>query len=290
MNGTRFPSWLRQEFPDKGILELLHILSASKINTVCQQARCPNVNSCFKNKELTFIILGNTCTRNCRFCGINKYKGLKLSVDEEEPVRLAHLIKKLGLDYAVITSVTRDDLPDGGAGHFAATIRCIRQVNRSIKIEVLIPDFKADTLSLKTVLDAGPDVVAHNIETVRRIHQELKPDSDYAVSLSVLRKIKEMNPGIITKSSFLLGLGETREEIISAMQDLKEAACDILTLGQYLAPGAQHYPVRDFIRPETFKEYQDIGMSLGFRAVSSGPRVRSSYKANEIYRGLLCMT
>ena len=281
---NRLPSWFRQEIPDKNTFEILRRLSGFKINTVCQEACCPNLGRCFKNKELTFMILGNTCTRNCRFCALNKSKGLKLAVDEKEPERLAGLIKSLGLNYVVVTSVTRDDLPDGGARHFAKTLECIRAVNRNLKVEVLIPDFKADALSLKTVIGAGPDVVAHNIETVRRIYQELKPDSNYGLSLNVLRKIKEISPAIITKSSLLLGLGETKNEVISAMQDLKEASCDTLTLGQYLAPSAGHYPVRDFISPGTFKEYRDIGMSLGFRAVSSGPLVRSSYKANEVYK------
>ncbi|MDD5154981.1 MAG: lipoyl synthase, partial [Candidatus Omnitrophica bacterium] len=249
-----------------------------------------NLSRCFKNKELTFSILGKVCSRNCRFCGVEKSGSLNLSVDEEEPSRIAGLIRNLGINYAVITSVTRDDLTDGGAGHFARTIECIRAVSRGVKTEVLIPDFKADGSSIKTITDSGADVIAHNIETVRRLHRRLKPDSDYDVSLRVLRKIKENNPEAVTKSSFLLGLGETRDEVVGAMRDLKEGLCDILTLGQYLAPSPRHYPVQDFIRPQVFAEYRDIGISLGFRSVLSGPLVRSSYKASQLYKEVsLCM-
>jgi lipoic acid synthetase len=229
------------------------------------------------------MILGNTCTRNCRFCGVNKSKDLKSEVDGNEPERISRLIKSMGLDYAVITSVTRDDLPDAGARHFVRTLEYIHALTPDLKIEVLIPDFNADAPSLKAVIDAGADIIAHNIETVRRIHQELKPDSDYEVSLKVLRKIKEIKPAQVTKSSLLLGLGETEDEVISAMHDLKSASCDIITLGQYLAPSRRHYPVRDFISPGKFNQYHDIGLSLGFRMVYSGPLVRSSYNANKIY-------
>jgi lipoic acid synthetase len=281
---NRLPSWFRQEIPDTSTFEILRALSGLKINTVCQQARCPNLSRCFKNKELTFMILGNTCTRNCRFCAVAKSGGASLSLDEEEPSRIAQAIMRLGLDYAVITSVTRDDLLDSGAGHFAKTLASIHAINRNIKVELLIPDFKADYSSLKNVIDARPCVVAHNLETVKRLYRELKPDSDYEVSLNVLRRIKEIKPGLITKSSLLLGLGETKNEVISAMQDLKDAFCDILVLGQYLAPTLGHYPVRDFIGLNTFREYQDIGAGLGFKAVSSGPLVRSSYKAHKIYQ------
>jgi len=265
-------------------LEILRTLSGLKINTVCQQARCPNLSHCFKNKELTLMILGNTCTRNCRFCAVAKSGGSSLSIDEEEPTRIARFIKDLGINYVVVTSVTRDDIPDGGAGHFAKTLASIHAINRNIKVEVLIPDFKADASSLKTVIDADPSVVAHNLETVRRLYQGLKPDSNYEVSLRILKKIKEIKPGLITKSSLVLGLGETKSEVISAMQDLKNARCDILVLGQYLAPTLGHYPVRDFISLDTFRKYRDIGVRLGFKAVSSGPLVRSSYKANKIYK------
>lgn len=281
---NRLPFWFRQEVPDKDTLELLRRLSGGKVNTVCQQAHCPNLSRCFANKELTFMLLGNTCTRHCRFCAINKTNGLNLGLDEKEPERISALANSLGLDYAVITSVARDDLPDGGAKQFARTIECLRRINPDIKIEILIPDFKADTPSLKTVIDASPAVIAHNLETVRRLYPALKPDSSYEISLEALRKIKKINPAMLTKSALLLGLGERKEEVISAMRDLKEASCDILTLGQYLAPSALHYPVSNFIRPQEFKEYQDAGRDLGFRAVLSGPLVRSSYRAEELYK------
>ncbi len=230
------------------------------------------------------MILGDTCTRSCRFCAVAKSGGESLSIDEEEPERIAGLVKRLRFSYIVVTSVTRDDMPDGGARIFARTLECIHAIGQDIKVEVLMPDFKADASSLKTVIEAGPDVAAHNIETVRRLHRELKPDSDYEVSLTVLRKIKEIKPGQITKSSLLLGLGETRDEVIRAMQDLKDVACDVLTLGQYLAPSTGHYPVREFINPLMFQEYRDIGIGLGLGAVLSGPLVRSSYQAEKVYK------
>lgn len=282
--GKRLPSWLRQEIPDNKTLEILSMLSKLKIDTVCKFARCPNLSRCFKNRELTFMILGDTCTRSCKFCAVKKSRSSILNVDRDEPLRIAALVKSLALDYVVITSVSRDDLSDGGAAQFAGVIKHIQRLNQKIKIEVLIPDFRARISSLKAVIAAQPSVIGHNIETVKRLHRQLKPDSSYEISLTVLKKIKEIDPGQISKSSFILGLGEKEDEVIGAMEDLRKAQCDILILGQYLSPGLGHYPVKDFISIERFQKYQEIGLDLGFKAVLSAPLARSSFKAAQLYR------
>jgi len=282
---NRLPSWFRQEIPDAAVFEMSGLLSKFNIHTVCRQAGCPNLGRCFKDKKFTFMILGDSCTRNCGFCAVNK--GSALTLDDAEPQRLSRIVKLLGLGYAVITSVTRDDLPDGGAGHFAKCIASIRALNSGIKVEVLIPDFQGKLASLKCVLDSVPQVLAHNIETVSRLYKDLRPQADYRLSLGILDKAKELQPSITTKSSIMLGLGETEEEVASSMEDLREKRCDILTLGQYLAPSPSHYPVREFIDIEQFRKYREIGIRLGFKAVLSGPLVRSSYNAEDIYRELL---
>ncbi len=277
------PYWFKQEVPDALTLERKKIISQANIHTVCQEAKCPNLTRCFKELRFTFIILGDSCTRNCRFCGVNKTGSKKtLTVDRDEPVRLAKLIKGLGINYAIITSVTRDDLSDGGAEIFAETITLIRQLNRDIKIEVLIPDFQGKISSLKCVLDAKPDIVGHNIETVMRLYRDLRPQVQYQLSLEILSKIKELNSSIITKSSLMLGLGEREEEVMDTLKDLRNSYCDILTLGQYLAPSSEHYPVSEVIPLEQFQKYQDIGLGLGFKKVLSGPLVRSSYLAEDL--------
>lgn len=281
---NRLPAWFRQDIPDIATKEKVHLLSEFNVHTVCQEAKCPNLGHCFKNSKLTFMILGDTCTRNCRFCGVEKANNKFLSLDLGEPWRIAEAVKELGLNYVVVTSVTRDDLEDAGAGIFAKTIELIRRNNREVKVEVLIPDFRGRISSLKHVLDALPSIVAHNLETVRRLYKDLKPRCDYRVSLGILKKIKEIRPSIITKSSLILGVGEIAEEVIQTMQDLRNVACDILTLGQYLAPSRNHYPVKEFIDIEQFRRYREIGLKLGFKAVLSGPKVRSSYQAEEIYK------
>jgi len=283
----RLPSWFRQEIPDDKTLSLRHLFSASAVNTVCQEAGCPNLGRCFKEGKVAFMILGGSCTRNCRFCGVDKTETDVLTLNKDEPERISQIVKLLGLKYAVITSVTRDDLPDGGAGHFAKCIALIRALNSGIKVEVLIPDFQGKLASLKCVLDSGPQVLAHNIETVSRLYKDLRPQADYRLSLGILDKAKELQPSITTKSSIMLGLGETEVEVTSSMEDLREKRCDILTLGQYLAPSPSHYPVREFIDIGQFRKYREIGIALGFKAVLSGPLVRSSYNAEDIYRELL---
>ncbi|MDI6606179.1 MAG: lipoyl synthase [Candidatus Omnitrophota bacterium] len=281
---NRLPFWFRQEIPGRQATEMLRLLSEFGVHTVCSHAHCPNLSYCFKNKKVTFMILGSLCSRNCGFCAVNKAGQKKLTLDEAEPDRVARVVKMLGLGYVVITSVTRDDLADKGARLFARTIEAIRRINKNIKIEVLIPDFQGDSVGLKRVLDALPDILAHNIETVRRLYLTLRPQADYQRSLGILRLAKELKAEIPTKSSIMLGLGETRDELIAAMRQLRQNRCDYLTLGQYLAPSEDHYPVKRFIGIAEFREYRQIGLGLGFRSVLSGPRVRSSYQAEEVYR------
>jgi len=282
---NRLPQWFRQDIPDTITLERTRIVSEFNIHTVCQEAKCPNLGYCFKNSRLTFIILGDTCTRNCRFCAVNKTNGeYSLGLDSDEPYRISQIVKRLSIKYVVITSVSRDDLCDGGAAQFAKTIELIRDLNKNIKIEVLIPDFQGRISSLRTVLDAEPDLVAHNIETISRLYKDLRPAANYQGSLDILKKIKELKPSLISKSSLMLGLGETEEEVKQTLEDLRKSKCDILTLGQYLAPSKEHYPVKEFIDMEQFERYREIGLSLGFKAVLSGPLVRSSYRAEEVYK------
>lgn len=275
------PLWLRQEIPDKETLDRIGLIKASGVNTVCESAHCPNISECFKSGKLTFMILGKVCTRHCRFCAVGK--GEVLPVDKEEPERVARKLKELGIKYAVVTSVTRDDLVDGGADVFAQVIKRIRETTLHVKIEVLIPDFAGDHSCLRTVAEAGPDCLGHNIETVERLYPQLRPEADYKRSLTILARAKKINGSLIIKSSLMLGLGESEEEVLAVMRDLLNSGCDCLTLGQYLSPSSLHYPVKEFVAPETFDKYKDIGLKLGFKEVLSGPKVRSSYRAEELY-------
>lgn len=279
---SKLPSWFKQDIPDELTLRAKAIFSEFAVNTVCQEAKCPSITYCFKNRKAAFMILGNTCTRNCRFCAVNKSENKSLVIDKDEPYRISEVVKLLALNYVIITSVTRDDFPDGGANMFAKTIELIHGVNKNIKIEVLIPDFQGKISSLKCIVEAGPLVVAHNIETIQRLYRDLRPQADYRRSLELLSKIKELKPHINTKSSIMLGLGETEREVIGTMEDLRIHQCDILTLGQYLAPSIDHYPIKEFIKPEQFQKYRDIAIALGFKAVLSGPLVRSSYQAEKV--------
>lgn len=285
---NKLPAWFKQDIPEDIALSRMRLLREFNVNTVCKQARCPNQSSCFKNSSLTVMILGDKCTRNCRFCAVGKSNVWPLGIDADEPLRIAEVAKELGLRYAVITSVTRDDLKDGGASVFARVIDLIRKADKDIKIEVLIPDFSGNEESLKIIADCTPEVVGHNMETVKRLYKELRPQSDYDTSLGVLERLKRQNPSLVTKSSLMLGLGETEAEVINAMLDLRHAYCDILALGQYLAPSSEHCAVREFIGIEQFRKYEGIASALGFKAVLSGPLVRSSYRAEEVYNRL-CM-
>ncbi|MFH1888499.1 MAG: lipoyl synthase [Candidatus Omnitrophota bacterium] len=283
---NRLPAWFKQEIPDAAVRGKIQMLSEFRVNTVCSHAKCPNLSSCFKSLKFTFMILGDTCTRSCRFCGINKTKKSGLAIDANEPDRISQIARVLNLKFVVITSVTRDDLVDAGAAHFVRTIKLLRNMNKDIKIEALIPDFSGSHASIKAVIEAGPSIFAHNIETVKRLYQSLRPQANYETSLGVLSKAKEINPSLVTKSSLILGMGETEEEVLSTMQELRQSQCDILTLGQYLAPSENHFPVKEFISMEQFENYRRMGMQLGFKAVLSGPKVRSSYQAEEVYDGL----
>ncbi len=256
--------------------KIRELLSDSTIHTVCESAFCPNLGECFANQTLTFMILGNICTRSCAFCGISK--GFSTPVDVDEPKKIADAVKKLNLHFVVVTSVTRDDLPDGGAGQFAEVINLLKP----IPVEVLIPDLLGNIESLKIVLDAGPVVLNHNIETIERLYSVIRPQAEYSRSLELLRRAKEMAPHIYTKSGFMVGLGETDDEIIRALSDLKSVGCNIVTIGQYLPPSKQHPKVDRYVDPTTFEHYKKAGEDLGFLKVFSGPFVRSSYKAEEI--------
>jgi len=273
------PDWLKVKITvNNDFRDLQKIIKDHHLHTVCQSARCPNQSDCWQRRTATLMILGDTCTRNCRFCAVKS--GKPQPVDLNEPQKIGRAVKLMGLKYAVITSVTRDDLPDGGAAVWAETIREIRRQNPNTKIEVLIPDFRGDINALETVLSATPDVLGHNLETVRVLYPIARPQADYAQSLRVIYESKKR--GAVTKTGIMVGLGETAEQVSELMQDVLNAGCDILTLGQYLQPTKDHLPVVRYITPEEFKTYQDTGLSLGFRAVFSGPLVRSSFHAAEI--------
>jgi lipoic acid synthetase len=277
------PPWLKKRIPPyQDLLKIKSILSETQLHTVCEEARCPNLGECFSGGTATFLILGEICTRNCGFCAVQH--GLPGSLDEHEPERVAQAVEKMGLRYIVITSVTRDDLPDGGASHFAKTIQAIRSIDLSIKIEVLVPDFKGDSFSLSSVLEKCPDVLNHNIETIPRLYPEVRPQADYKRSLDLLKRSKELYPRILTKSGFMLGLGETEEEVIELLQDLRRVGCDLLTIGQYLQPRLDRLPVVRYVPPEEFEKYEKIGSDMGFSSVASGPFVRSSFHASEMFR------
>jgi len=278
------PSWLKKEIPDiNSIREKLDLLKSFNLSTVCVSAHCPNMGECFSKGALTFMILGDICTRNCRFCAVEKGKPLRLNIDE--PRNIANAVKKLNLDYVVITSVTRDDLYDGGASVFAEAVSEIKNINPKTRIELLIPDFQGKDESLEIVSRAKPDVIGHNIETIERLYPNARPMANYQQSLGVLNKIKRINKSILTKSAILLGMGEAWGEIIATIHDLKDAGCDILAIGQYLAPSNRHLKVERFISPEEFNEYKNVAENLGFKFVLSGPFVRSSYNAGKIFQG-----
>ncbi len=276
------PHWLKKRIPPyQDVLKVKTLLDKGGLHTVCEEARCPNLGECFSRGTATFLILGDVCTRDCGFCAVRH--GVPLPPEEEEPGRIARAVSEMGVRYAVITSVTRDDMPDGGASFFARTIEAIRQEDQEIKVEVLIPDFRGELSSLETVLFASPDVINHNIETIARLYPEVRPQADYKRSLSILRESKRRSPQIPTKSGLMLGLGETQEEILGLMQDLRKAGCDLLTIGQYLQPRSDRLPVKRFIPPEEFEDYKSIGEEMGFKTVASGPFVRSSFHASEMF-------
>jgi len=258
------------------VRQLLHDLH---LTTVCQNARCPNIAECFSRKTATFMIMGNVCTRNCRFCAVEH--GTPPPLDAGEPGRVAEAAARLGLRHVVITSVTRDDLPDGGAGHFCETIRAVK-ANGNCTVEVLTPDFGGDEAAIIRVAEAAPTIYNHNVETVPRLYAEVRPGADYHRSLELLRIVRRRAPDVLTKSGLMLGLGETREEILQVMSDLRSAGCAVLTMGQYLQPSDAHLEIRRFVHPDEFDELKEEGLRMGFRAVASAPFVRSSYNAAEV--------
>jgi len=277
------PEWLRRRFSFKSsVTEVNDLLLDLNLRTVCQEAHCPNESECFGNHTATFMILGNHCTRNCTFCAVAH--GVLEPPDPEEPKRVAEAVSRLDLKYVVLTSVTRDDLADGGASHFAATIKTIRSVRSDILVEVLVPDFKGSAQSLATVVAAQPAVLNHNLETVPRLYPAVRPQADYQRSLRLLKEVKRLHPEAATKSGFMVGLGERQEEVSSLLRDLRKANCDLVTIGQYLRPSRNHHPVVDYIHPELFQAYQQEVEELGFSGVASGPYVRSSYQAEKLYR------
>ena len=278
------PNWLLTKIGTKRYLsEIPRILKEAKLHTVCQEARCPNIGECFERGTATFLILGNLCTRDCRFCGVKKAAGSLLSLDRNEPERVARAVKRLGLRHVVVTSVTRDDLPEGGAEHFAQTIREVRKLTPEVSIEVLIPDFSGNPEALKLVIKEKPEVINHNLEVVERLYPNFRPQADYRRSLSVIRKIKELAPEIFSKSGLMLGVGEEEKEVLAALKDLRKAGGEILTLGQYFQPTGRQLAVRKYLAPEEFASFQRQAESLGFLFTAAGSFIRSSYRAREAY-------
>lgn len=279
---SRLPSWFKQKLPHpQTMFTMKRLLDGLSLHTICQSARCPNIGECFSRKTAAFLILGDVCTRHCTFCAVKK--GLPIPVDENEPRHLLEAVERLGLKYVVITSVTRDDIFDGGAYQFVKTINILHENRDGAIIEVLIPDFLGSAEALEAVVEASPQVINHNVETVPRLYSEVRPGADYNRSVELLLRVKRLDPEIVTKSGLMLGLGETRQEVIAVMNDLREANCDLLTIGQYLQPSPKHHPVLRFVLPEEFAEYRGIGKDMGFTEVASAPLVRSSFKAAELY-------
>ncbi len=277
-----FPPWLRCRLSStESVSATVATLDGLGLNTVCQSAHCPNIGECFARKTATFLILGNVCTRACRFCAVTKGKPGQL--DTEEPANVARAVARLDLRYVVITSVTRDDLDDGGSGFFVETIRAVRARCPDVRIEVLVPDFRGNPASVDMVVAACPDVFGHNVETVPRLYGAVRPGAHYGRSLNVLRLAKGLNERTVTKSGLMVGLGERRDEVLAVMRDLRSVRCDVLTIGQYLSPSKDHLPVVEYVRPEVFDEYARIGEDMGFKYVASGPLVRSSYMADRAF-------
>ena len=276
----RLPSWIKARFPGgPNYIRLKGLMRSQQLHTVCEEARCPNIGECWEFGTATFLILGDVCTRRCGYCAVKS--GMPMHLDLGEPDRVARTVQQMGLKHAVITSVDRDDLPDAGAQVFATTIRRIRERTPGCTIEVLIPDFKGSETSLATVMAAGPDILNHNTETVPRVYRKARPGGRYARALELLARAKEMAPEGITKTGLILGLGETWDELLEVMDDLRAVRCDVLTIGQYLRPSDDHLPVERYYTPDDFLQLKGEGLRRGFRHVESGPLVRSSYHAHE---------
>lgn len=278
---NRLPEWLRNKSPlareTHGVREILNEL---KLNTVCHSAQCPNRGQCYAEGTATFLILGNICTRNCRFCSVAK--GMVQPPDPTEPERVMAAVARLKLQHAVITSVTRDDLTDGGGGQFAKTIKLLKENLPAVSVEVLTPDFKGERDVILSVAEAGPDIYNHNLETTPRLYERIRPEADYRRSLDLLHWVKEYGEKLLTKSGIMVGLGETAAEVEGVMNDLRSVDCDILTIGQYLQPTRMHLPVTEYVRPEVFKEWEALAIRKGFKYVAAGPLVRSSFHAGQV--------
>ncbi len=278
----RLPSWFRQRYVgQEAVDDMEGLLESLRLHTVCESAHCPNVGDCFSRRTATFLIMGNICTRNCAFCAVDK--GRPLPLDSEEPEHLLKAVERLNLRYVVITSVTRDDLADGGASHFTRTVELIHGKRPETLVEVLVPDFRGSGEALAVLTRSRPEVINHNIETVPRLYSRVRPQADYRRSLSLLEGVKKLAPDIVTKSGLMLGLGETHNEVVAVMRDLRAARCDLVTIGQYLPPSAEHYPLVRYIPPEEFHEFEAIGREMGFAGVAAAPLVRSSFKAADLY-------
>jgi len=274
------PAWLKVRFPQgPNYQELRQLMREQQLHTICEEALCPNIGECWENRTATFLILGDVCTRNCGFCNVTT--GRPTGLDLDEPERLARAVQKIGLRHIVITSVTRDDLPDGGSAIYAETIRKLREYVPGCGIEVLIPDFLGNWSALATVMAARPDILNHNMETVPRLYRRVRPKAIYEQSLELLGRAKDLAPGVVTKSGLMAGLGETRDELLQTFADLRDRGVDVLTVGQYLRPTMQHLPVERYVPPDEFAELKAAALALGFGHVESGPLVRSSYHAHE---------
>lgn len=279
---TAKPEWLKINLGNvKGFQTIENMLKDLNLITVCKEANCPNRAECYSSGTATFMIMGGLCTRKCKFCNVKD--GTPKNLDLDEPKHLAEAVKKLKLNYVVVTSVTRDDLSDGGASHFAEVVNEIRKIDENVRVELLIPDLKGNIEALKIVLESKPEVLNHNIETIERLYENVRPEAEYSRTLKILRMSKEIDPLIKTKSGIMLGLGESKEEVIKVFKDLRENSCDLLTIGQYLRPSKEHYPMYEYVTPEDFEWYKQKAEEMGFEGVASGPLVRSSYKAWELY-------
>ncbi len=277
------PPWLKKRLSSgHAYNKVVRLLKECSLHTVCEAALCPNLGECFSRGTATFMILGDRCTRNCRFCAVGH--GICEPPDKEEPQKVADAVKELGLRYAVVTSVTRDDLPDGGAGHFAETICAIKNRNPGTRVEVLIPDFQGSHDDLKTVMAAAPHVLNHNVETVPRLYPQVRSQADYHGSLQLIQRACRINPAVATKSGLMLGLGETPDEVYRTLQDLLAAGCRLLTLGQYLAPSREHHPVVAYVSPLEFSKWEKAARQMGFKGVAAGPFVRSSFHAGALFQ------
>lgn len=278
---VRKPDWLRVKYNRSDVDEMFELMKELGLNTVCREANCPNIGECCRRRTATFMVLGDRCTRDCRFCNVTH--GVPDAPDPDEPAAVAQAVMKLGLRHAVITTVTRDDLPDGGASHFAALIKEIHKTSPSVTVEVLVSDMRGDSKAVDTVLEARPDVLGHNMETVSRLYSTARPGAAYDRSLGLLRYAKETRPDILVKTGFMVGLGETDEEIFDLLRDIRQTGCDMVTIGQYLRPSEDHIPVDRYVTPERFDEYGKLARELGFSGVVSSPLARSSYHAAESF-------